>query len=37
VGVWLDGRADWDELGQLLRDAYRLVAPKRLLRALDET
>jgi predicted DNA-binding protein (MmcQ/YjbR family) len=36
VGVWLDGRADWDELAQLLRDAYRLVAPKRLLRALDE-
>ena len=36
VGVWLDGRADWAELGQLLRDAYRLVAPKRLLRALDD-
>ena len=36
VGIWLDGRADWGELGQLLRDAYRLVAPKRLVRALDE-
>ena len=36
VGIWLDGRADWDELEQLLRDAYRLVAPKRLLRALND-
>ena len=36
IGVWLDGPADWDELAQLLDDAYRLVAPKRLLSALDE-
>jgi predicted DNA-binding protein (MmcQ/YjbR family) len=36
VGIWLDRRVDWDELAQLLRDAYRLVAPKRLLRVLDE-
>ena len=35
VGVWLDGEVDWPELAELLRDAYRLVAPKRLLRALD--
>jgi predicted DNA-binding protein (MmcQ/YjbR family) len=33
VGVWLDGRTDWAELAELLRDGYRLVAPKRLLRA----
>jgi len=32
VGIWLDGRTDWSELADLLRDAYRLVAPKRLLR-----
>ena len=36
VGIWLDRRADWGELAQLLSDAYRLVAPKRLLRVLDE-
>ena len=36
VGVWLDGGADWDELAELLADAYRMVAPKRLQRALDE-
>jgi hypothetical protein len=32
VGVWLDSRTDWSELAELLRDGYRLVAPKRLLR-----
>lgn len=30
VGVWLDGPVVWDDLGDLLRDAYLLVAPKRL-------
>ena len=30
VGVYLDGAVDWAELDELLRDAYRLVAPKRL-------
>jgi hypothetical protein len=30
VGVWLDEVADWDDLADLLRDAYALVAPKRL-------
>ncbi len=30
VGVHLDGRADWAELGELLRDAYCLTAPKKL-------
>ena len=30
VGVWLDGAVDWTELSDLLRDSYRLVAPKRL-------
>ena len=36
VGVWLDGAADWAELADLLRDAYRLTAPKRLQAQLDE-
>lgn len=36
VGVWLDGDCDWAELAELLRDSYRLVAPKRLAALLDE-
>lgn len=36
VGVWLDGELDWGPLGELLRDGYRLVAPKRLVRQLDQ-
>jgi hypothetical protein len=34
IGIWLDSGADWDELEELLADAYRMVAPKRLLRGL---
>jgi hypothetical protein len=36
VGVWLDGGVDWAELGELLRDGYLLVAPKRLRAQLKE-
>lgn len=36
IGIWLDGAADWTELAELLRDAYRLRAPKRLAARLDE-
>lgn len=36
IGVWLDARTDWKELAALLRDSYRLVAPKRLAAQLDE-
>lgn len=35
VGVWLDGDVDWAELAELLRDGYRLIAPRRLREALD--
>jgi hypothetical protein len=31
IGVWLEGDCDWNELKDLLRDAYRLTAPKKLL------
>lgn len=31
VGVWLDRGVDWAELGELLRDAWVLVAPRRLV------
>ena len=36
IGVWLDGDADWAELAELLRDSYRLVAPKKLRALTDE-
>ncbi len=29
VGIWLDKRVNWSEVTELLRDSYRLVAPKR--------
>jgi len=35
IGVYLDARTDWAELADLLRDGYRLVAPKRLQALLD--
>lgn len=36
IGVRLeDGRADWAEVAAIVEDAYRLVAPKRLLILLD--
>jgi predicted DNA-binding protein (MmcQ/YjbR family) len=35
VGVRLDGDVDWDELAMLVRDAYRLIAPKRLAALID--
>jgi hypothetical protein len=37
IGVWLDRGVDWAELADLLRDAYRLSAPKRLLAKLAQT
>jgi predicted DNA-binding protein (MmcQ/YjbR family) len=36
VGLWLDtGDVDWDEVADLLTEAYRLTAPKRLVAELD--
>jgi hypothetical protein len=35
VGIYLDGDADWDAVAERLADGYRLVAPKKLLAALD--
>jgi hypothetical protein len=38
VGLYLDvGTVDWDEIEALLEDAYRLTAPKSLVRLLDVT
>jgi hypothetical protein len=35
VGVWLDREPDWAEVADLMRDSYRLIAPKKLLALLD--
>jgi hypothetical protein len=36
IGVRLDRDVDWDEIAGVAEDAYRAVAPKRLLAALDQ-
>ncbi len=36
IGVWLDGKIDWKELADLLKDSYRMIAPKKLLRLVSE-
>ena len=35
IGIWLDATVDWPEVAELMRDAYRLTAPKKLLVQLD--
>jgi hypothetical protein len=35
LGVRLDRDPDWDELVSIVEEAYRLVAPKRLIARLD--
>jgi hypothetical protein len=35
LGIRLDGRVDWDEITELCEDAYRSVAPARLVAQLD--
>ena len=35
LGVRLDGDVDWDQLEAICEDAYRTVAPKRLIARLD--
>ncbi len=37
IGVRLDRQADWDEVAEILADAYRCVAPKKLVAELDAT
>jgi hypothetical protein len=36
LGVRLDRDLDWAEIAELCADAYRVIAPKRLVRTLDE-
>lgn len=35
VGVWLDAKTDWKEVAEIVKDSYRLIAPKRLLKLLE--
>ena len=37
IGIRLDRSPDWKEVGELMRDSFRLVAPKRLIKVLDES
>ncbi|MBO0855432.1 MAG: MmcQ/YjbR family DNA-binding protein [Nocardia sp.] len=36
LGVYLDVAVDWDEIGEIVTDAYRTIAPKTLVARLDE-
>lgn len=36
IGVRLDLKVDWDEVGDLVKDAYRATAPPKLVAALDD-
>lgn len=35
LGVYLDVAVDWAEIGEIVTEAYRMVAPKRLVAQLD--
>jgi hypothetical protein len=35
LGVYLDVPVDWDEIAEIVEDAYRMVAPKKLVDLLD--
>jgi hypothetical protein len=35
IGMRLDGRVSWRAVDEVIRDAYRLTAPKKLLASLD--
>lgn len=35
LGVYLDTEVDWAEVAEIVEDAYRMVAPARLIAALD--
>ena len=35
VGIWLDASPDWDEVKELVRDSWRMVAPKTLVKKVN--
>ena len=36
VGARLDGEVDWEEVAELVEEAWRLIAPKRVVAAFEE-
>jgi predicted DNA-binding protein (MmcQ/YjbR family) len=36
ISLWIDNKTDWDEVAELVLEAYRQVALKRMLQALKE-
>ncbi|WGF88456.1 MmcQ/YjbR family DNA-binding protein [Marinivivus vitaminiproducens] len=36
IGTWLDGDCDWDEVNTLVRRSYGLIAPRKLVRQIEE-
>ena len=36
IGIVLDDTTDWNELGELVRESYRLLAPKKLVALMDD-
>lgn len=36
IGLDLSSKPDWDEVAELVEDSYRLTAPKKLIKELDE-
>jgi hypothetical protein len=35
IGIYLDVEQDWEHVGELIEDAYRMVAPKRLIELIE--
>ena len=35
LGAWLDVPVDWEELGEIVTEAFRMVAPRRLAAKLE--
>jgi hypothetical protein len=35
LGAWVDVPADWEELGEIVTEAFRLAAPRRLVAMLE--
>jgi len=36
IGVRIDNNPDWEEIARIVEDAYRMVAPRKLIALLDE-
>jgi predicted DNA-binding protein (MmcQ/YjbR family) len=36
IGIYLDRRTDWDDVADFIEDSYRMTAPKRLIKLLEE-